>query len=169
MDSRHWIRPRMHRLGIWINVNVYLFYADKHQEFHQTSFCSPVALKANLLFDVHLDEWVISQPQLHLSFHTWHPGSWLQSIWANLHWKACLWLACETCLPWHQVLLNPNCQVDEVWHKPLTNVRCNHNFWCAWLRSDARCVIGPDCRVSSEVADVQGHNLGHILGRGPWS
>jgi hypothetical protein len=25
LDSRYWIRLRMHRLGIWINVNVYLF------------------------------------------------------------------------------------------------------------------------------------------------
>jgi hypothetical protein len=25
MDSRYWVWPRMHRLGIWINVNVYLF------------------------------------------------------------------------------------------------------------------------------------------------
>jgi hypothetical protein len=32
------------------------FYLDKCQEFHHTSFCSPVALKTNLLFDVHLDE-----------------------------------------------------------------------------------------------------------------
>jgi hypothetical protein len=32
------------------------FYVDLCQEFHQTSFCSPIALKANLLFDVHLDE-----------------------------------------------------------------------------------------------------------------
>jgi hypothetical protein len=23
MNSRYWIRPRMHRLGIWINVDVY--------------------------------------------------------------------------------------------------------------------------------------------------
>jgi hypothetical protein len=29
---------------------------DKLQEFHQTSYCFPVALKANLLFDVRLDE-----------------------------------------------------------------------------------------------------------------
>jgi hypothetical protein len=43
----------MHRLGIWINVKVYLFYVDIRQEFHQTSFCSSVALKASLLFDVH--------------------------------------------------------------------------------------------------------------------
>jgi hypothetical protein len=25
MDSKYWIRPRIYRLGIWINVNVYLF------------------------------------------------------------------------------------------------------------------------------------------------
>jgi hypothetical protein len=25
IDLRYWIRPRMHRLGIWINVNVNLF------------------------------------------------------------------------------------------------------------------------------------------------
>jgi hypothetical protein len=55
MDSRYRVRHRMHRLGIWINVKVYLF-VDIHQEFHQTSFCSPIVLKASLLFDVHLDE-----------------------------------------------------------------------------------------------------------------
>jgi hypothetical protein len=32
------------------------FCVDKIQEFHQTSYYFPVALKANLLFDVHLDE-----------------------------------------------------------------------------------------------------------------
>ncbi len=57
IDSRYLIKPRMHRLGIWIYVNVYLFlYVDRRQESHQTSCPSPVALKANLLFDVHLDE-----------------------------------------------------------------------------------------------------------------
>ncbi len=78
------------------------------------SYCFPVALKANLLFDVRLDEWVLSQPQLHLSFHTWHPESLLQSIQANLHWRSCLRLGCETCLPWLQFFLNPNLQVDKV-------------------------------------------------------
>ena len=32
------------------------FYVDKLREFHRTSYCFPVALGANLLFDVHLDE-----------------------------------------------------------------------------------------------------------------
>jgi hypothetical protein len=44
---------------------------DKLQEFQWTSYRFPVALKANLLFDVRLDEWVLLQPQLHLSFYTW--------------------------------------------------------------------------------------------------
>jgi hypothetical protein len=35
---------------------VYLFCVDKPQEFHQTSYPFPVTLKANLLFDVRLDE-----------------------------------------------------------------------------------------------------------------
>jgi hypothetical protein len=38
------------------------FHVNKCQEFHSTSFCSPVALKASLIFDVHLDEWVLSWP-----------------------------------------------------------------------------------------------------------
>ncbi len=25
MDLRYWVRSRMHRLGVWINVNMYLF------------------------------------------------------------------------------------------------------------------------------------------------
>ncbi len=87
---------------------------DKFQEFHWTSYCFPGALGANLLFDVHLDEWVLSRPQLHLSFHTWHPESLLQSTQANLHWRSCLQLGCETCLPWHKICLNPNLQVDKV-------------------------------------------------------
>ncbi len=62
MDLRYWVRHIMHRLGIWINIKVYLFHVDIRQEFHQTSFCSPAALKASLLFDVHLDEWVLSWP-----------------------------------------------------------------------------------------------------------
>ena len=56
MDSRYWVRHEMHRLVIWINVNVYLFYVDKLQEFHRTSYCFPAALGAILLFDVRLDE-----------------------------------------------------------------------------------------------------------------
>ncbi len=32
---------------------------------------------------MHLDEWVLSWPQLHLSFYTWHPESLLQSFWVN--------------------------------------------------------------------------------------
>jgi hypothetical protein len=56
MDLRYRVWPRMYRLGILINVNVYLFCVDKLQEFHQTSYCFPVALKPNLLFDVRLDE-----------------------------------------------------------------------------------------------------------------
>ncbi len=70
------------------------FYVDKRQEFHQTSFYFPIALKASLHFDVHLDEWVLLWPQLHLSFHTWHPESLLQSIWVNLNQRVHLWLGC---------------------------------------------------------------------------
>ncbi len=76
------------------SMSVCTFYVDKRQKFHQTSFCFPLALKASLLFDVHLDEWVLLLLQLHLSFHTWCPESLLQSIWVNLHQRACLWLAC---------------------------------------------------------------------------
>ncbi len=65
-------------------------------------------------FDVHLDEWVLSWPQLHLSSHTWHPESLSQSFWVNLHQRSCLWLGFETCVPWHWICLNPNLQVDEV-------------------------------------------------------
>ncbi len=75
---------------------------------------SHMALKASLPFDVHLDEWVLSRPQLHLSFCTWHPESLLQSFWVNLHQRSCFWLGCETCLPWYWIYLNPNLQVDEV-------------------------------------------------------
>ncbi len=49
-----------------------------------------------------------------LSFHTWRPESLSQSFWVNLHQRAHLWLGCETCLPWHQICLNPNLQVDKV-------------------------------------------------------
>ncbi len=42
---------------------------NKIQGSHQTSCHFPVALEANPRFDVHLDEWVLSQPQLYLSFH----------------------------------------------------------------------------------------------------
>ncbi len=87
---------------------------DICQEFHQTSFCSPVVLKASLLFDVHLDEWVLSWPQLHLSFHTWHPEPLLQSFWVNLHQRSHLWLGCETRVPWHRTCSNPNLQVEKV-------------------------------------------------------
>jgi hypothetical protein len=31
-------------------------YVDKFKVFYQTSGCSPVALEANMIFDVHLDE-----------------------------------------------------------------------------------------------------------------
>ncbi len=76
------------------SMSMWTFYVDKYQEFHQTSFYFPIALRASLLFDVHLDEWVLSWPQLHLSFHTWHPESLLQSIWVNLCQRACLWRGC---------------------------------------------------------------------------
>jgi hypothetical protein len=56
MDSRYGAWPRIQRLGIWIDVNVYLLCVDKLQVFHQTTRHSPVALKANLIFYVHLDE-----------------------------------------------------------------------------------------------------------------
>ena len=102
IDSRYWMRHKMHKLGIWINVNVYLFIWINVQ----TYFCSLVALKANLLFDVHLDEWTLSWPQLHLSFHTWHPESLSQSFWVNLYQRAHLWLGSETCLPWLGIRLN---------------------------------------------------------------
>ncbi len=45
------------------SMSMCTFYVDKLQEFHWTSCCSPVALKANLLFDVRSDEWVLSRPQ----------------------------------------------------------------------------------------------------------
>ena len=56
------------------------FCVDKLQEFHWTSYHFPVALKASLLFDVHLDEWVLSWPQLYLSFHTWCSESLSQTF-----------------------------------------------------------------------------------------
>jgi hypothetical protein len=34
------------------SMSMCTFYVDKHQEFHQTSFCFPTTLKANLLFGV---------------------------------------------------------------------------------------------------------------------
>jgi hypothetical protein len=148
IDSRHLIKPRMHRLGIWINVNVYLFfYVDKCQEFHQTSCHSPVALKANLLFDVHLDEWVLSQPQLHLSFHAWCTGSWLRSIWANLHQRSHhLWLGCETNLPWHWVLLNSNLQVDKVgWSNQI--IPCFLLSSSTWFQSWKESLYPGWCRI----------------------
>ncbi len=76
------------------SMSMHTLYVDKRQEFHQKSFFFPIALNVSLLFDVHLDEWVLSWPQLHLSFHTWRPESLLQSIWVNLHQRACLWLGC---------------------------------------------------------------------------
>ncbi len=68
----------------------------------------------SLLFDVHLDEWVLSWPQLHLSFYTWHPESLLIGFWVNLHQRSRFWHGCETCLPFYQICLNPNLQVDKV-------------------------------------------------------
>ncbi len=55
MDSRYWVRHRMHRLGIWINVNVYPFIWINVKSFIKIIFF-PTTLKASLHFDVHLDE-----------------------------------------------------------------------------------------------------------------
>ncbi len=30
MDLRYWVRHKLHSLGIWINVKMYLFYVNKH-------------------------------------------------------------------------------------------------------------------------------------------
>ncbi len=106
-----WIRGTRYCLectGLLDQCQCVTFYVDKLQEFHQTSCHFPVALKANLLFDVHLDKWVLSQSHLHLSFHTWRPESKSWSIWANLHRQAHFRLGCGTCLPWHQICSNPN-------------------------------------------------------------
>ncbi len=109
MDLRYWVRYKMHRLGIWVNVKVYLFMWIYIKSFVKHLFVlSYTALKASLTFDVHLDEWVLSWPQLHLSFCTWHQESLLQSFWVNLHQESCFWLGCETCLPWRWIRLNSN-------------------------------------------------------------
>jgi hypothetical protein len=47
------------------------------------SFCYHVTLEASLLSGVHSDVWAHQRHQLHLFIHTLHPGSQLQSIWAN--------------------------------------------------------------------------------------
>ncbi len=44
-----------------------------------------------------------------------------------------------------------NCKLNGTWHKPLTNVPYKHTFWCAWPRSDARCVRWHPADVNSEV------------------
>ncbi len=44
--------------------------------------------------------------------------------------------------------------MSQSWCKPLTNIPYNCTFWHARLRSDARLVIEPDCRVSFEEADT---------------
>ncbi len=36
------------------------------------------------------------------------------SIWVNLHQRSQLWLGCEKCVPWRQICLNSNLQVNEV-------------------------------------------------------
>ncbi len=52
-------------------------------------------------FDVHLDEWVLLWPQLHLCFYTWRLGSLLLRFWVNLYQRSHLWLGCWTCIPEH--------------------------------------------------------------------
>jgi hypothetical protein len=56
MDLRSRAWPRMYRLGIWINVNVYLFVWVNSKSSIEHLFIFHVALKTNLLFDVRLDE-----------------------------------------------------------------------------------------------------------------
>ncbi len=83
-------------------------------------------------FDVHLDEWVLSWPQLHLCYYTWHPGSLSQRFWVNLYQRSHLWLGCWTCIPEHWICLNPNLQVDKVGWSNQT-IPCS--FWAIWLES----------------------------------
>ncbi len=106
MDSMYRVWLIMYRLGIWINVNVYLFMWINTK--------SSIKHLIVLLQHSKQIKWDLSQPQLHLSFHTWHPESLLWSIQANLHWRFCLRLGCETCLPWRQIHSNPNLQMDKV-------------------------------------------------------
>ena len=83
-------------------------------------------------FDVHLDEWVLSWPQLHLSFYTWHPESLLQSFWVNLHQRSHLWLGCETCVPWRQI----SSIQTSMWTKWDGLIKPFHvSFWAVWLES----------------------------------
>ncbi len=86
---------------------------DKHQEFHWTSFCFLVAFKTRVLFCVCLDVQDHQQHQPHLYIYTMQPESWLESIWANLHRRARLWLVYGTYLPCHRTLSNSSCQVDK--------------------------------------------------------
>ncbi len=57
---------------------------------------------------------------------------------------------------------NPQCPPPKVSRSE--RYHTNVPFWCTQLRSDARHVIGPDCRVSSDVADAPCYNLQYILG-----
>ncbi len=57
MDLRYGVWRRMYRLGMWINVNVYLFmWINAKSSIEHLSYPFPAALKVSLLFDVPLDE-----------------------------------------------------------------------------------------------------------------
>ncbi len=141
-----------------------------------------------------LENWGNVEPKWHcgvmveaVNHHWLHPTSILDGYKVFEHlqmlWMG-VWVHPYTVIPvqvgaeiWKiGVRRSPNQLTSTVWHKPLTTVPYygtyvpyNGTFWHTRLRSDARRVIGPDCRVSSEVADAPHHNLGHILIHGPWS
>jgi hypothetical protein len=108
-------------LFMWINIKSFI----KHILFSYST-------QSKSAFDVHVDEWVLSWPQLHLSVYTWHSESLLQSFWVNLHQRSWLWLGCWTCIPENWICLNPNLQVGKaLW----SNQTIPCFFWVAWLES----------------------------------
>ncbi len=124
-------------LFLWINIESFI----KHLLFSYST-------QSKSTFDVHLDEWVLSWPQLHLTFNTWHSESLSQSFWVNLHQRSRFWLGCETCVPWHWICLNPNLQVDKVGWSNQT-IPCF--FWVAWLESS---LVKQVCTQSDVVFDI---------------
>ncbi len=99
---QHTLFSSFESLFMWINIKSFI----KHLLFSYST-------QSKSAFNGHLDEWVLSWPQLHLSFYTWHPESLLQSFWVNLHQRSHRWLGCETCVPWRWIRLNSNFQVDK--------------------------------------------------------
>ncbi len=113
MDLRYWVRHKMHRLGIWINVNVYLLMWVNLKSFIKHLFVLTYSTQGKSAYWC-ASRWMspfmtsATSVFLYLAYRI-SVAKLLSQSSPKILLLAWMW----TCLPWHQICSNTNLQVDK--------------------------------------------------------